>query len=109
MNTVSITFVEHDGTEKFVVVPTGGTLMEAARNEGMRGIDAECGGACSCSTCHVLIGADWFERLPAATDLEIDMLDFAYQAEPNSSRLSCQITVTKELNGLKVRLPERQS
>ncbi|WP_264214421.1 2Fe-2S iron-sulfur cluster-binding protein [Leisingera thetidis] len=106
---VKITFVEPDGKEKLIEAQTGMTLMETARNAGIRGIDAECGGACSCSTCHVYVCGDWFKRLPAASDMEYDMLDFAFLPEPNSSRLSCQIAVTDDLNGLRVHLPSRQS
>ncbi|RJE89244.1 2Fe-2S iron-sulfur cluster-binding protein [Paracoccus onubensis] len=105
---VEITFVEPDGSKRVVDAVAGLSLMEAARNEGVRGIEAECGGACSCSTCHVYIAADWIDRLPGMSALEEDMLDFAYEPDPSASRLACQITVTDDLHGLLVNMPQRQ-
>ncbi|MEM6944436.1 MAG: 2Fe-2S iron-sulfur cluster-binding protein [Pseudomonadota bacterium] len=102
-----ITFVEHNGTEHKVDVADGLTLMEGAISNNVPGIDADCGGACACSTCHVYVHADWIDRLPEKEDMEVDMLDFAY--EPNeTSRLTCQIKVTEALEGLIVTMPERQ-
>ena len=82
--------------------------MEGARDNGVEGIVAECGGCCSCSTCHVYVAGDWFDRLPPVEPMEEDMLDFAYDVQP-TSRLSCQIKVTEALDGLVVRVPERQA
>ncbi len=102
-----ITYIEHNGTEHTVDVPVGLTVMEGAVNNNIPGIDADCGGACACSTCHVYVNPDWIGKLPTREDMEEDMLDFAY--EPNErSRLTCQIPVTPELDGLVVRMPEKQ-
>ena len=102
-----ITYIEHDGTEHTVDVAVGLTVMEGAVNNNIPGIDADCGGACACSTCHAYVNPDWVEKLPAREDMEEDMLDFAY--EPNErSRLTCQIQVTPELDGLVVQMPEKQ-
>ncbi len=102
-----ITYIEHNGTEHTVDVAVGLTVMEGAVNNNIPGIDADCGGACACSTCHAYVNPDWVEKLPAREDMEEDMLDFAY--EPNErSRLTCQIQVTPELDGLVVRMPEKQ-
>ena len=103
-----ITYIEHNGTEHVVEVATGMTVMEGARDNNIPGIDADCGGACACSTCHVYVHPDWVEKLPAKDDMEEDMLDFAFDVRP-SSRLSCQIKVRDELDGLVVRVPERQA
>ncbi|MEM9047453.1 MAG: 2Fe-2S iron-sulfur cluster-binding protein [Pseudomonadota bacterium] len=102
-----ITYIEHDGTEHTVEVANGMTVMEGARDNGVPGIDADCGGACACSTCHVYIDPAWVGKLPEKDDMELDMLDFAF--EPNeTSRLTCQVKVTDALDGLVVRMPERQ-
>jgi 2Fe-2S ferredoxin len=102
-----ITYIEHSGTPHTVDVPVGLTVMEGAVNNNIPGIDADCGGACACSTCHVYVNADWVAKLPVREDMEEDMLDFAY--EPNErSRLTCQIKVTPELDGLVVQMPEKQ-
>lgn len=103
-----ITYVEFNGTEHVIDVPTGLTVMEGARDNGVPGIEADCGGACACSTCHAYIAPDWVEKLPARDAMEEDMLDFAYEPDPLRSRLTCQIKVTDDLDGLKVHLPERQ-
>lgn len=105
---VKVTYVEWGGKEHVVEVSPGLTLMEGARDNGVPGIDADCGGACACSTCHVYIHPDWVGRLPAKDPMEEDMLDFAYQPDPARSRLTCQVTVTEDLDGLVVQLPERQ-
>jgi 2Fe-2S ferredoxin len=83
---VQITFVEHDGSLHVVEAAAGLTLMEAARDDDVRGILAECGGACSCSTCHVYVAPEWVDRLPAISALEQDMLDFAHDPDPARSR-----------------------
>lgn len=103
-----ITYIEHNGTEHVVDVKPGLTVMEGARDNGVPGIEADCGGACACSTCHVYIAPEWVEKLPAKDAMEEDMLDFAYQPDPATSRLTCQIKVTDGLDGLVVRMPERQ-
>ncbi|MFQ5566665.1 MAG: 2Fe-2S iron-sulfur cluster-binding protein [Paracoccaceae bacterium] len=102
-----ITYIEHNGTEHTVDVPVGLTVMEGAVNNNVPGIEADCGGACACSTCHAYVAPDWVGELPAREDMEEDMLDFAY--EPNErSRLTCQIQVTPELDGLVLQMPEKQ-
>lgn len=103
-----ITYIEHNGTEHTVDVKPGMTVMEGARDNGIPGIEADCGGACACSTCHVYVAADWVEKLPAIDPMEEDMLDFALETDPARSRLSCQLRVTDALDGLTVNLPERQ-
>lgn len=102
-----ITFVEHNGTEKIVEAEVGMTVMEAAIKEGIPGIEAECGGACACATCHVYVDEQWREATGEPSEMEEDMLDFAFNIQPNS-RLSCQIKVTDELDGLRVTTPEKQ-
>jgi len=102
-----ITYIEHDGTEHVVEVPEGLSVMEGAVKNAIPGIDADCGGACACSTCHVYVDPAWVDRLPKREPMEEDMLDFAYQPQDNS-RLTCQIKVTPALEGLVVRMPEKQ-
>lgn len=82
--------------------------MEGARDNAISGIEADCGVACSCSTCHAYVGPDWVEKLPQADDMEVAMLDFAFQPDPERSRLTCQIRVTEALEGLMVQMPEKQ-
>ncbi|MCC5970622.1 MAG: (2Fe-2S)-binding protein [Pararhodobacter sp.] len=103
-----ITYVEFNGTEHVVEVAPGLTVMEGARDNGVPGIEADCGGACACSTCHVYVAEAWVDRLPARDPMEEDMLDFAWQPDPVRSRLTCQIKVTDDLDGLVVTLPEKQ-
>ena len=103
-----ITYIEHGGTEHVVDVPNGLTVMEGARDNGIPGIEADCGGACACSTCHVYVHPDWVAKLPEKDAMEEDMLDFAYDVRP-TSRLSCQIRVSEELDGLTVTVPKRQA
>ena len=104
-----ITFIEPDGFRREIDAPLGITLMEAARQHGIRGIVAQCGGACACATCHVYIDAAWLAKvgLPAAGSQEASMLSFAAVTQPDS-RLSCQIPVTEALDGLILRMPEGQ-
>lgn len=102
-----ITFIEHGGTEHTVDAETGMTVMEAAIKNSVPGIEAECGGACACATCHVYVDPAWTEKVGKREDMEEDMLDFAFEVEENS-RLSCQIKVTDALDGLVVRVPEKQ-
>ena len=105
---VKITYVEFGGTAKTVDVAPGLSVMEGGRDNGVRGIEADCGGACACSTCHVYVDAAWVDRLPKRDAMEQDMLDFAWQPDPVRSRLTCQLRVTPELDGLVVHLPEKQ-
>lgn len=104
-----ITYVEFGGAARTVDVPLGMTVMEGARDNGVAGIRAECGGACACSTCHVFVAPDWVGRLPAPDEIEADMLEFAYDPDPARSRLCCQLRVTEGLDGLVVDVPERQA
>ncbi len=102
-----ITYIEHDGTEHVVDVAPGMTVMEGAVKNTIPGIDADCGGACACATCHVYIDEAWVEKVGKPESMEEDMLDFAFDVRENS-RLSCQIKVDESLDGLKVILPEKQ-
>jgi 2Fe-2S ferredoxin len=102
-----LTFIQPDGTEQTVEAQPGMTVMEAAKLNLIDGIEAECGGACACATCHVYVDAAWRERTGAPAEMEEDMLDFAFEVRPES-RLSCQIKVTEALDGLIVRIPEKQ-
>ncbi len=103
-----ITYIEHSGVEHVVEVANGLTVMEGARDHNIPGIEADCGGACACSTCHVYVDEDWVKKLPEKDPMEEDMLDFAWHPDPVKSRLTCQIKVTDEVDGLIVRLPEKQ-
>ncbi len=102
-----ITFVEHDGTEHQVETEGGISLMNVALDNLVPGIDADCGGECSCATCHVVVDGQWMATVGQPNDREEAMLDLNPEREPNS-RLSCQIPVTDELDGLKVQVPEFQ-
>ena len=102
-----ITYIEHNGKSHIQDVSNGLTVMEGAVQNNIPGIDADCGGSCACATCHVYVDEKWFEKLPTKEDAEEDMLDMAYK--PNKfSRLSCQITVAEELDGLVVKMPLKQ-
>jgi ferredoxin, 2Fe-2S len=104
-----ITFVSFDGaTRTEVEAENGSTVMENAIRNAIPGIDAECGGACACATCHVYVDEAWTDTVGEPSPMEEDMLDFAYDVRPNS-RLSCQIKVKDDLDGLVVHVPERQS
>ena len=105
---VKITFIDTAGTARTVEGEVGSTVMETAIKNAVPGIEAECGGACASSTCHVYIDDAWREKVGEPSPMEEDMLDFAYEVKP-SSRLSCQIKVSEELDGLAVRTPERQA
>jgi 2Fe-2S ferredoxin len=105
---VKITFIDVRGNARSVDGEVGSTVMETAIKHGVPGIEAECGGACACSTCHVYIDEEWRDRVGGPSPMEEDMLDFAFEVQPNS-RLSCQIKVADELDGLTVRTPERQA
>lgn len=102
-----ITYIEPDGTRHETEAEDGSTVMETAIFNGVPGIVAECGGACTCATCHVYVDEDWFGKTGGPSVMEEDMLDFAYDVR-DTSRLSCQIRVTDELDGLVVHVPERQ-
>ncbi|MFN3892434.1 MAG: 2Fe-2S iron-sulfur cluster-binding protein [Beijerinckiaceae bacterium] len=104
---VKITFVDYEGQSRTVEAEIGSTVMEAAIRNDIPGIEAECGGACACATCHVYVDEAFAEKMPKAEPMEEDMLDFAYDVR-NNSRLSCQIKVTDALDGLVVTTPEQQ-
>jgi 2Fe-2S ferredoxin len=102
-----ITFIRFDG-ERRVIEPRGGqSLMQAAVDQSVDGIEAVCGGACSCATCHVYVDEGWLDKLEPPASLELDMLSAADAVRPNS-RLSCQIKITDQLDGLVVQTPEKQ-
>ncbi|HTK36013.1 MAG TPA: 2Fe-2S iron-sulfur cluster-binding protein [Caulobacteraceae bacterium] len=102
-----ITYIEFDGTEHPVEVRNGLSVMEGAIKNNVPGIDADCGGACACATCHVYVDEAWREKVGGPSAMEESMLDFAEGVEANS-RLSCQIKVSDALGGLIVRMPESQ-
>lgn len=102
-----ITFKQPDNTEQVVEAEPGMTVMEAAKKNLVPGIEAECGGACACATCHVYVDDAWRDKVGAPSEMEEDMLDFAFDVR-ESSRLSCQIKVTDELDGLVLSVPEKQ-
>ena len=103
-----ITYNTHDNKIHTIDVQNGLTVMEGAVQNDIPGIDADCGGGMACATCHVYVNEEWLDKLPAKEDGEEDMLDMAY--EPNKfSRLSCQIIVSDELDGLVVSIPEKQA
>jgi 2Fe-2S ferredoxin len=102
-----ITFIQPDGTSQTVEVDLGLTVMEAAKLNNIEGIEAECGGACACATCHVYVDEAWREAAGKPSDMEEDMLDFAFDVR-EESRLSCQMKISPELDGLVVRVPAKQ-
>jgi 2Fe-2S ferredoxin len=102
-----VIYTQPDGTTAEVDAAVGATLMEMAVDNDIPGIVAECGGACSCATCHVYVEPEWVGKLPAPDAQEDGMLDCVLDRQPNS-RLSCQIRITPELDGLKVRIPDEQ-
>jgi|TARA_B110000879_G_scaffold26698_1_gene36118 2Fe-2S ferredoxin len=104
---VNIQFIEHDGSEHSVEVATGGSVMQAAVTNGVPGIDADCGGSCSCATCHVYVNEQWLGKVGELSPTEEAMLSLSTDRKDNS-RLSCQIQVTEELDGLVVTTPEFQ-
>ena len=103
-----VTYIDASGQARTVDGQVGSTVMETALRNAIPGIEAECGGACACSTCHVYIDEGWRERVGEPSPMEEDMLDFAFEVKENS-RLSCQIKVSDDLDGLTVRTPERQA
>ena len=103
-----ITYIEHNNKSHTIDVPNGLSVMEGAVQNNVIGIDADCGGSMACATCHVYVDENWYKKLPKKEEGEEDMLDVAY--EPNRfSRLSCQIMVSNDLDGLIVRLPSKQA
>lgn len=104
---VKITFIDSAGQSRTIDAEVGATVMETAVRNGVPEIEAECGGACACATCHVYVDPAWVEATGKAEPMEEDMLDFAFEVQP-TSRLSCQIKVKPPLDGLVVRTPSRQ-
>ena len=103
-----IIYIEHNGKSHVVEVPNGLSVMEGAVQNNIPGIDADCGGSCACATCHVYVDEKWFNKLPNKENAEEDMLDMAF--EPNKfSRLTCQITITDDLNEMVVKMPSKQA
>ena len=103
-----ITYIDHTGKSKTLDVKNGLTVMEGAVQNNIPGIDADCGGGMACATCHVYVKEEWFDKLPKKEDGEEDMIDMAH--EPNKfSRLSCQLSVSDEIDGLVVQFPEKQA
>ncbi len=103
-----ITYITHDNTKYTIEVKNGLTVMEGAVQNNIPGIDADCGGGMACATCHVYVKEDWFNKIPKEQDGEDDMLDMAFEPKKNS-RLSCQIIVSDEIDGLEVKIPPKQS
>ncbi|WP_417210530.1 2Fe-2S iron-sulfur cluster-binding protein [Antarctobacter sp.] len=104
-----IHYIDPDGARHSIDVKSGHTVMEGARDAGVPGIVAECGGACACSTCHIYVDPDWISAVPEMEDMEEDMLDFAPEVDAALSRLSCQLKVTAAMDGLVVRIPAEQA
>ena len=102
-----IKYIEHNGNEHTVDVQNGLTVMEGAVQNDIPGIDADCGGGMACATCHVYVKEDWLDKLPDKEDGEEDMLDMAFEPK-NNSRLSCQLIVSDDLDGLEVNIPSKQ-
>ena len=100
--------IEHNGQRHEVSVDAGITVMQAAKDNGVPGILADCGGACACATCHVIVDPEWASRLTPITEIEDGMLEYAMGREA-TSRLSCQINVSDELDGMVVRIPAEQT
>ena len=103
-----ITFNDFQGNSKTIEVDNGLSVMEGAIQNDIPGIDADCGGSMACATCHVYVEDKWFDKIPKAEDAENDMIDMAFEPKKNS-RLSCQIIVSDDLNGLVVDMPEKQT
>ena len=103
-----IIFKEKNGSSKTIEVENGLSVMEGAIQNNIPGIDADCGGSMACATCHVYVEEKWLNKLPKAEDAEVDMIDMAFEPKKNS-RLSCQLIVSDELNGLTVTTPSKQS
>lgn len=102
-----ITFISHDGNVQEAEATAGSTVMQVAVDNMIEGIVAECGGACACATCHCYLDAEWFSKLPEASELEVDMIECAVSPS-EYSRLGCQLVITDAMDGMTVRLPESQ-
>ena len=103
-----IKYIEHDGKQHDIDVAKGLSVMEGAVQNDIPGIDADCGGGMACATCHVYVKEDWFNKIPKKEDGEDDMLDMAFEPKTNS-RLSCQIIVSDDIDGLEVNIPSKQA
>jgi 2Fe-2S ferredoxin len=103
-----ITYIDSQGNTKTIDVEKGLSVMEGAIQNDIPGIDADCGGSMACATCHVYVEDKWLDKIPEAEEAEVDMIDMAFKPKKNS-RLSCQILITDELDGLTVTTPEKQS
>ena len=103
-----ITYIDNQGNSKTIDVENGLTVMEGAIQNDIPGIDADCGGSMACATCHVYVEEKWLSKLPKAEEAEVDMIDMAFEPKKNS-RLSCQLIISDELDGLTVKTPEKQS
>ena len=103
-----ITYIEHNGKTQTIDVAKGLSVMEGAVQNNIPGIDADCGGSMACATCHVYVEEKWLNKLPKAEEGEVDMIDMAFEPKKNS-RLSCQLIVSDEMDGLEVTTPEKQS
>ena len=103
-----ITYKDYQGNSKIIDLENGLSVMEGAVQNEIPGIDADCGGAMACATCHVYVEEKWLNKIPKAEDAEIDMIDMAYEPKKNS-RLSCQIIISDELDGLEITTPEKQT
>jgi 2Fe-2S ferredoxin len=102
-----IIYIEANGTEHEVDVPVGTSIMQGAVNHLVPGIEGDCGGLCACGTCHVYVPPEWQSLCGEADELELGMLEFAFDVD-DSSRLSCQIDATEEMDGMRIRMPARQ-
>ena len=102
-----ITYIDHTGVSNTIEVENGLSVMEGAIQKNIPGIDADCGGSMACATCHVYVEEKWLNKIPKAEEAEVDMIDMAFEPKKNS-RLSCQIIVTEELDGLVVTTPSKQ-
>ncbi len=103
-----IIYIEFSGKEHHIEMPVGYSIMEGAVKNSIPGIDADCGGSCACATCHVYVDEKFIDKIPKAQESEQDMIDFVVNPK-NNSRLSCQLMITDELDGIVVRMPEKQS
>ena len=103
-----ITFISHEGKKNIVKVATGLSVMEGAVQNNIEGIDADCGGSMACATCHVYVPENWFNKMEKPKDSEQDMIDMAYEPKKNS-RLSCQIIISNELDGLEIITPNKET
>ena len=103
-----ITYIDKSNNSKTIEVENGLSVMEGAIQNDIPGIDADCGGSMACATCHVYVKEEWLNKIPKAEDAEVDMIDMAHEPK-NNSRLSCQLIVSDELDGLTVTTPEKQS